>query len=164
MTELRNSVLVPVEELDLDEATAKAIALRRKGVPIVHAADVADANVASVVKAADALGLLDSSEDELESLTARLAMKAGLRLEGLIDDPEQKLTVHELGVTMGINTDKFVKFGELKVKRAAGSNDNLGAAAQLLAKLHESGGATITVTAQIEGPDDSGTIDVEAAD
>ncbi len=137
--------LIPIEDLDLDEPTQKAVELVRGGIPVVYAADTAGADVALVAKAADAAGLLDTGEEALESLTSRIAIKAGIRLESLIDDPNEKLTAHALGVTLGINTDKFVKLGELKVKRAAGSSDRLGAAAQLLAKLHAGGGGKITV-------------------
>ena len=146
--------LVPTEDLDLDEPTRRALEFIKGGVPAVHAANAAGADVTLVIRSADAVGLLDTGEDALESLTARLATKAGLRLEGLIDDPNEKLTAHALGVTLGINTDKFIKIGELKLRRAAGPGDRFDIAAQLLAKLHSEGGGKITVTAEIEGPAD----------
>ncbi len=73
---------VPIEEMELDEPTEKAVELVRGGIPVVYAADAAGADVALVAKAADAAGLLDTGEEALESLTSRIAMKAGLRLEG----------------------------------------------------------------------------------
>ena len=148
------SALVPAEEPEeLDPTTVKALTLTKNGIPILHAAHAAGAEIVDVIRAADAQGLLPAGEEELKTLSARIAMKAGCRLEAMLDDPEQDFSVKELGITEGINMDKAVKFAELEVKRAAAKTPSLAAAAQLLQKLQEQGGGTIEVCS--EAPDGS---------
>ena len=157
------NTVIPIEESDLDPTTVKALALRKNGIPILHAAHAAGAELVDVIRAADAQGLLPAGEEELKTMTSRLAMKAGIRLEAMVDDPDQKFSPKELGVTMGIAADKAAKFGELEVKRETAKSlaPRLAAAAELLAKLHEQGGGTIEVCTQApDGSKISGSLEV----
>ena len=46
----KDRALIPIEDLDLDESSRKAIELVRQGVPPVYASDAAGADLVTVLK------------------------------------------------------------------------------------------------------------------